>query len=216
MSTYYIPPYAGIYDVQNISFFSPYSRSGPHHWLPQVSLSSVTKLYDTASRTRLSQTFVNPSNVSPITSAKYTFPLYESCAIVSFRCYVGTRVIEGIIKEKQEASTTYQAAVEQLEPASLLEQQTPDVFSTSLGNIPPGETVAVEIEYIMELKHDAEVDGLRFTIPTCIAPRYGDPPSGLSADAASTGVTTEGMSISVEVSMSSNIKSVQVCSFSKH
>jgi hypothetical protein len=58
-----------------------------------------------------------------------------------------------------------------------LEQQTPDVFSTSLGNIPPGETIRVEIAYIMELKHDAEVDDLRFTIRTSIAPRYGDPPS---------------------------------------
>jgi len=143
-------------------------------------------------------------------SAKYTFPLYESCAVISFRCYVGTQLIEGIIKEKEEASATYQEAVEQLEPAGLLEYQTSDVFSTSLGNIPPGETVKVEIEYIMELKHDAEVDGLRFTIPTSIAPRYGDPPTGLRAEAASTGVTVEGLNISVQVSMASNIQSVQV------
>ena len=31
------------------------------------------------------------------------------------------------------------------------------------GNNPAGETVKVEIKYIMELKHDAKVDGLRFT-----------------------------------------------------
>lgn len=199
-----MPTYYGIYDGSGLQ------------WLPQVSLSSVTKLHDTASRTLLCQTFVNPSNVTPIASAKYTFPLYESSAIVSFRCYIGARLIEGIIKEKREASATYQAAVEQREPASLLEQQTPDVFSTSLGNIPPGETVKVEIEYIMELKHDAEVDGLRFTIPTSIAPRYGDPPSSLGADPVDTGVAVEGINISVHVSMSSNIRSVHVCPFLKH
>ena len=200
-----MPPYAGIY----IEYFD-LNRPGPQ-WLPQVSLSSVTKLHHTASRTLLTQTFINPSTLSPIPSAKYTFPLYESCAIVAFRCYVGRRLIEGIIKEKEDASTTYQAAVKQNEPASLLEQHTADVFSTSIGNIPAGETVKVEIEYIMELKHDAEVDGLRFTIPTSIAPRYGALPSGLSAGDANRAVTARNMNISVRVSMSSNIKSVQVC-----
>jgi hypothetical protein len=211
-------PYAGIVYTpsnQDLITFTPYNRSAPQ-WLPQVSLSSDTTLHDTASRTLLSQTFLNPSGLSPIADAKYTFPLYESCAVVSFRCSIGARLIEGIIKEKEEAKTTYQAAAEQGDPASLLEQQTSDIFSTSIGNIPPGETVKVKIEYIMELKHDAEVDGLRFTIPTSIAPRYGDPPIDLSANAASTGVTVNGMNISVQVSMSSNIRSVQVCPLSKH
>ena len=84
-------------------------------------------------------------------------------------------LIEGIIKEKEDASATYQAAVERNEPASLVEQQIDDVFSTSIGEYPPaGETVKVEID-------DAKDDGLRFTIPTSIAPRYGALPSGLSA-----------------------------------
>jgi hypothetical protein len=190
--------YAGIYVID-----APNHRS----WLPQLSLTSQTKLHCTASRTLLTQTFVNPSTVSPIASAKYTFPLYESCAIVSFRCHIGTCVIEGTIKEKEEASSTYQAAIERHEPASLLEQHTTDVFSTSLGNIGVGEKVKVEIEYIMELRHDAEVDGLRFTIPTSVAPRYGDAPVGLSSTVPDVG---EGMKISVEVSMPSDITLIQV------
>jgi len=197
----HIPLFAGIY----IEYFDP---NRPPQWLPQVSLSSLTKLHHTTSCTLLTQTFVNPSTTSPIPSAKYTFPLYESCAIVAFRCYIAKHLIEGIIKEKEDASEMYQAAVDRNEPASLLEQHTADVFSTSIGNIPAGTTVKVKIEYIMELKHDAKVDGLRFTIPTSIAPRYGAPPTGLSAG---TTVTAKNMNISVEVSMSSSIKSVQVC-----
>jgi hypothetical protein len=135
------------------------------NWLPRVSQSSLTHLHDTASRTELSQSFINPSNVSPIASAKYIFPLYESCAIISFRCQIGTRIIEGILREKEEASARYQDAIGRNEPASLFEQHTPDVFSTSIGNVPPGQTVKIEIEYIMELKHDAEVDGLRLVPP---------------------------------------------------
>jgi hypothetical protein len=189
--------YAGIVDL-----------NAPNRWLPQLSLSSRTKLHHTASYTLLTQTFINPSSVLPIASAKYSFPLYESCAIVSFKCYIGGRLIEGTIKEKEDASATYHAALSQNEPASLLEQHTVDVFSTSLGNVPAGVRVRVEIGYVMELKHDAEVDGLRFTIPTCVAPRYGEAPAGVVEG----GVNVGGMTIDVEVSMSSNITSVQVCS----
>jgi hypothetical protein len=93
----------------------------------------------------------------------------------------------------------------------LLEQHTPDVFSTNLGNLPPYATVNVQIEYIMELKHDSEVNGPRFTIPTSIAPRYGDPPSGLTANTGGT------ISISVQISVLSNFTSVPVniCPFHK-
>jgi hypothetical protein len=80
------------------------------------------------------------------------------------------------------------------------------VFSTSLGNIWAGEKVKIEIEYIIELKHDAEVDGLRFTIPMSVAPRYGDAPVGLGSIVT---VVAEGMKIS-EVSMPGDITWVQV------
>jgi hypothetical protein len=122
-------------------------------------------------------------------------------------------LIEGVVKEKAEARTKYKEALARGETAGLLEQQTPDVFTTSLGNIPAGETVKVEIEYIMELKHDAEADGLRFTIPTSIAPRYGQTPTGVNAyndGQPYPGVVVEsGMKISVKLSMPSYIRSVQ-------
>ena len=64
---------------------------------------------------------------------------------------------------------------------------------------------------MLQTFNDAEVDGLRFTIPANIAPRYGALPSGLSAGDASSAVTARTMNISVQISMSSSIKSVQVC-----
>jgi hypothetical protein len=206
MTNYYrVPRYCGIQYIPLTTVIQVTSPS----WLPQVSLSTVSKVHDTASRTRLTQTFVNPSSTSPIAKAKYTFPLYESCAVTSFRCHIGERVIEGVVKEKEEAKVGYQEAVQRGETAGLLEQSTPDVFSTSLGNIPAGGTVKVEIEYIMELKHDAEVDGLRFTIPTSIAPRYGNAPSGIGAYDQVAGMTDKNrMRISVQVTMPSHVRSI--------
>ena len=213
MSYYQVPSFCGIYfvpvpvgDLRVVGNVVP-------SWLPQVSLSTESKIFDTSSRTVLIQTFVNPSKSDAIEQAKYNFPLYESCAVVAFRCYVEGRLIEGIVKEKNEAKAEYKAAVAQGKTAGLLEQFTPDVFRTSLGNIPAGATVKVEVEYIMELKHDAEVDGLRFTIPTSIAPRYGDAPYGLSTTSdgqpIQEALETGGMKISIQITMPSNVQSVQ-------
>jgi Vault protein inter-alpha-trypsin domain len=124
----YIPPYAGIY----IEYFNP-NHPAPQ-WLPQVSLSSVTKLYHTASRTLLTQTFINPSAVSPIPSAKYTFPLYESCAIVAFQCYVGKRLIGGIIKEKEDASATTRLPLTETSP-QVYWNNTPLMYSAPVSGI---------------------------------------------------------------------------------
>ena len=195
-----VNPLAGIY-------FTVQNNPAPV-WLPLISLSSITALHDTAARTSLTQTFLNPSSVSPIPSAKYTFPLYQSCAVVAFRCTIGTTIIHGVVKEKEDATAGFRAAVGRQEPASLLEQHTPDVFSTSIGRIAPAQTVTVEIEYIMELAHDAEIDGLRFTIPTSVAPRYGAPPTAYSP---LPGANLTGIDIAVKLTMSSNILSVQVC-----
>lgn len=80
-----------------------------------------------------------------------------------------------MVKEKSKAREAYSAAVNRGESAGLLEQapESSDVFSTRLGNIAKGESVRVEITYVGELKHDAEADGIRYTLPTAIAPRYG-------------------------------------------
>jgi hypothetical protein len=200
-----VPRYCGVYYCQQSVNVNIFSNSSPIIWLPQLSLSTQSKVHDTAASTILTQTFVNPSTDSAIAKAKYTFPLYESCAVVSFRCHVGSRLIQGIVKEKEEAKVEYDKAVSRGETAALLEQHTPDVFTTSLGNIPAGETVKVEIEYIMELKHDAQVDGLRFTIPTTIAPRYGQMPTGIQNIL---GAGSGGMKISVQITMPTHVRSV--------
>lgn len=106
-------------------------------------------------------------------SPSYTFPLYDGVSVVNFECSIDRRIMKCLIKEKEEAKVTYQEAIDRGEMAGLLEQHAADVFTTSLGNVPPNATVCVNITFAGELKHDAEVNGIRFTIPTFIFPRYG-------------------------------------------
>lgn len=97
---------------------------------------------------------------------------------MSFDCHIGDRTLHGIVQEKREAKATYDKAVARGETAGLLEQlpEASDAFSTSLGNIPAGGQVLVSINFVNELKHDAELNGIRWTLPTSIAPRYGSGP----------------------------------------
>lgn len=144
------------------------------HYLPQVKLDAHSTILSDTSRTILKQTFSNPSS-SDIKQCTYMFPLYDGVSVVAFTCRIGSRLLQGVVKERSKAKATFDAAVSRGESAGLLEQlpEASDVFSTRLGNIPANEKVHVEITYIGELKHDAQADGIRFTIPTRIAPRYG-------------------------------------------
>lgn len=171
-------------------------------YLPQVDLASSTTILATTSRTTLKQTFINNQD-QKLDEVQYTFPLYDGVSVVGFTCTVGSNTIVGVVKEKQQARVDYQEAVARGETAGLLEQmpEASDVFTTSVGNVPAREKIHIEIIYLGELKHDAETDGSRFTIPTIIAPRYGSV-SGESADALSTSVEDKGgISISIDVTL---------------
>src|ERR1700733_7515907 len=102
-----IPPFCGVYHILPIIGTPDWQNPPKPSWLPQVSLSVDATLRDTSSSAVLTQTFVNPSKTDPIEKAKYTFPLYESCAVVAFQCLVGKRLIKGIIKEKAEAKVEH-------------------------------------------------------------------------------------------------------------
>jgi len=169
-------------------------------YLTQVKLESHTTILATTSRTILHQTFVNPLNET-LRDVSYTFPLYDGVTVAAFKCTVAGRVIVGLVKERNQARADYQQAISRGQTAGLLEQNidAADVFTTSIGNVPAGEELRVEITYLGELKNDAETDGARFTIPTQIAPRYGsmsaDTNSGISAHASA------GMKITVDVAL---------------
>lgn len=128
--------------------------------------------------THLKQSFRNPSN-ELIPEAQHTFPLYDGAVVTSFECTIGeTRYLRGVVKPKQQARHEFeQARKQKREAAALLEELTPEIFETSLGNIPANTTVHIQLTYVHELKavtmEDEMTEGLAMTIPLSIAPRYG-------------------------------------------
>ncbi|KAF6835754.1 von willebrand domain containing protein [Colletotrichum musicola] len=147
-------------------------------YLPTVSQAVHARIVGNTSRTTLTQTYVN-THKSPIPELRFTFPLYDGVSVVDFTCTINNdRVIRGVVQERNTARKTYDRAVAKGETAGLLEQlpDASDVFTTTIGNVLADAEIKVDITYLGELKHDAEVDGIRFTIPTSIAPRYGSCP----------------------------------------
>lgn len=180
--------------------------------LPLLSISIDVDVNSTISRTTLTQTFSNISNIC-IKEANYTFPLYDGAVAVSFRCFVGDdRVLEGQVKPKAEAKAEYIKAVADQRVAALLEEHTPEVFETHLGNIPPKTSVKIEIVYINELNADVGGEGVLVTIPTSVAPRYGTPPNSFS-ESAGTGITGDyikkGLKIKVNVTAAVPIQKLE-------
>ena len=100
----------------------------------------------------------------------YVFPLPEDAAVNKMRIQVGDRIIEGEIKEKQEAKAIYKQARANGQHASLVEQERPNMFTNSIANIAPDEEIIVEITYLQNINYHQGAFSLRF--PMTITPRY--------------------------------------------
>ena len=79
--------------------------------------------------------------------AIYVYPLPSGGAVDTLKMVIGDRVIVGDIKERQQASIIYEQAKADGQKAALTEQERPNIFTNSVANIGPGETVLVQIEY---------------------------------------------------------------------
>ncbi|MDH3588294.1 MAG: marine proteobacterial sortase target protein [Gammaproteobacteria bacterium] len=119
-------------------------------------------------RVDVRQSFHNPGNEH--VEGIYVFPLPDDAAVDTLRLHVGDRLIVGEIKEKTEARKTYVKARESGKRASLIEQQRPNMFTTAVANIAPGETVEVEIAYLQTLRFVQGAFSIRF--PMTVTPRY--------------------------------------------
>lgn len=130
-------------------------------------------------RARVVQTFRNPHDVWY--EGIYVFPLPESGAVDRLRLIVASRVVEGEIRERGMAKQAYAQARAAGQRAALLDQERPNIFTTSVANIGPGETVLVELEYQQVVRYDSGRFSLRF--PMVVGPRYVPAAPLLVADA---------------------------------
>jgi Ca-activated chloride channel family protein len=119
-------------------------------------------------RVNVTQQFHNASS-EPV-EAVYTFPLPSDAAVDDMEMRLGTRVVKGEIKRREEARDIYEAAKAAGQTAALLDQERPNIFTQAVANVMPGQDITIRISYVNLLKYE---DGkYEFAFPMVVGPRY--------------------------------------------
>jgi Ca-activated chloride channel family protein len=166
-----ILPTMGLNDVTEGTLLFRTDRAGRFMQAPVLTTDVQIAVTGTIARVTVRQEFTNPSKKKvDWLEGIYVFPLPETAAVDHLRMVVGERIIEGQIKERVEAKKVYEQAKQEGKRASLVEQERPNIFTTSVANIGPGERVTIEIEYQETVRYENEQFQLRF--PMAVGQRY--------------------------------------------
>ena len=148
---------------------SPYlETSTPGAVIPLKSSKTEVQIAGVIAHVQQTQVYHN-TGTFPI-EAKYVFPLSIQAAVHKMQMTIGDRTINATIFEKQEAQQVYTAAVNEGKHAAKLDQTRPNVFQMNLGNIMPGDQIAIEVFYTELL---VPVHGAyQFVAPGVVGPRF--------------------------------------------
>lgn len=155
-------------DIKSGSLLFKTEKSGEYLEAPRLESRVDIKVSGMVARVTLYQKFENRS--SEWMEGLYAFPLPEDAAVDRLKMKIGMRTIVGEIQEKEQAKRTYQAAKRSGRKASLVEQKRPNLFTNSVANIAPRESIIIEIGYLQTLDYKDGKYNLRF--PMTITPRY--------------------------------------------
>uniref|UniRef100_H2MGC9 VIT domain-containing protein n=1 Tax=Oryzias latipes TaxID=8090 RepID=H2MGC9_ORYLA len=142
--------------------------------------------------------------------ALFVFPLPGDAAVCHFSADIGQTHIVAELKEKQQAREEYDDALSSGQQAFLLEEseQSPDIFSLSVGSLPPGESASIMLQYVIELA--VEADGaLRFCLPAVLNPRYHPQGPGVPVSSVPASEIPYSLSFSARVSSPRPVSKVE-------
>jgi Ca-activated chloride channel family protein len=138
--------------------------------LCDVAVNAVLK--DLLAEVTVAQTYRNEESVN--IEAVYTFPLPLDAVLLELDVEIGGRVLKGVVVEKSAAEKDYEEAIEAGDSAVMLEELEPGLYTMNVGNLLANETAKITFRYAILYRWAG--DRLRLSLPTTIAPRYGDSP----------------------------------------
>lgn len=136
--------------------------------VPLVGVNVTGDIVGRGARVKVAQRFRNTEN-APV-EAVYRFPLPEGAAVCGFTILVDGKRITSTVEERDKAFEIYDKALAEGNGAYLLDEERPNIFTLSVGNLNPGAEAVIEIEFVSQLDGDGR-EG-RFVLPTTISPRY--------------------------------------------
>jgi len=103
----------------------------------------------------------------------YTFPLAWECTLLGLTATMAGKTWQGTVLPKAEAEENYEKAIKEGDTPIMVEKSGEGLYTAHMGNLKPDEEAMIEIEYAQLLR--IEQGQVRLSIPTTVAPRYGDP-----------------------------------------
>ena len=143
-----------------------FSRQGTP--VPLLGVQVDGQIVGQGARITVSQRFRNVENQA--IEAVYKFPLPEGAAVAGFTVKKKDARISGHVEERDKAFEIYDDALQEGKGGYLLDEERPNIFTLSVGNLNPGSEAVIHIEYVTLI--DGDGDTLRFLLPTTITPRY--------------------------------------------
>jgi Ca-activated chloride channel family protein len=159
---------AGLTEIGQGSLLITTNGTGRYVIAPVQSTEVEIVVRGLVAETVVRQSFSNPGD--HWVEGVYVFPLPRKAAVHALHLEIGERIIEGQIREREAARKAYERAKSDGRKASLVEQERPNLFTTSVANIGPGERVTVLISYQQILELDSGRFELRF--PMVVGPRF--------------------------------------------
>jgi Ca-activated chloride channel homolog len=142
--------------------------AGRYEDVPLIHTDAVLDVRGLVASATVTQQYAN-STTQPI-EAVYAFPLPHDAAVYDMEIRVGNRVILSVVRERQEAKRVYDAAKSAGKHAALLEEERPNIFTTSIANIMPGDRIDIRMRYVEPLRWEG--DHMRIEFPMVVGPRY--------------------------------------------
>ena len=155
-------------DVQSGQLLFKQAENGKFFQAPQLNSKADINVQGIVANAKILQVFKNTTD--DWQHALYVFPLPDDAAVNQLNIKLAGREIIGIVQEKQQAKRTFEQAKKSGKKAALLAQLRPNLFSMQVANIPPHETITVELTYFQQVHVDNNQFSLHF--PMAITPRY--------------------------------------------
>jgi Ca-activated chloride channel family protein len=144
------------------------TEAGKYLEAPRLKTDVAITVTGPIARARITQRFENPTD--KWVEGVYVFPLPQNSGVDTLKMQIGDRFLEGDVTEREQARQIYEKAAAAGIKTTLIEQQRPNMFTNSVANIGPHETVVVQIEYQESVRLDG--DKLSLRVPLVVGPRY--------------------------------------------
>ena len=118
----------------------------------------------------LRQTYRNTSD--SVLEVVYTFPLPTQAVLMGFASELNGERKVGTVVAKRAAERQYEEALTEGDAPVMVEALDGGLHTANIGNLKPGDELVLEVRFAEALAF--EQGRLRLSIPTTIAPRYGN------------------------------------------